>query len=119
MTHDTGSQYSNILPVIRTHILPLGNAPDENVCADKTQILMKFFGFCYSTCGITIAACLLKSSFLRKAMDISRLLSWWKEAFEEGSGTRSGYEPREFTVCAAGAACPAHAIKIAEELGIS
>jgi len=33
--------------------------------------------------------------------------------------TRRGYDPRDFTICAAGAACPAHAIKIAEELGIS
>ncbi len=33
--------------------------------------------------------------------------------------TRKGYDPRDFTICAAGAACPAHAIKIAEELGIS
>jgi N-methylhydantoinase A len=33
--------------------------------------------------------------------------------------TRQGYDPRDFTICAAGAACPAHAVKIAEELGIS
>jgi N-methylhydantoinase A len=33
--------------------------------------------------------------------------------------TRKGYDPRDFTICAAGAACPAHAIKIADELGIS
>lgn len=33
--------------------------------------------------------------------------------------TRQGYDPRDFTICAAGAACPAHAIKIAEDLGIS
>jgi len=33
--------------------------------------------------------------------------------------TRKGYDPRDFSICAAGAACPAHAIKIAEELGIS
>jgi N-methylhydantoinase A len=31
--------------------------------------------------------------------------------------TRKGYDPRDFT--SAGAACPAHAIKPAEELGIS
>lgn len=33
--------------------------------------------------------------------------------------TSQGYDPRDFTICAAGAACPAHAIKIAEELGVS
>jgi N-methylhydantoinase A len=33
--------------------------------------------------------------------------------------TRKGYDPRDFTLCAAGAACPAHAVKIAEDLGIS
>jgi len=33
--------------------------------------------------------------------------------------TQQGYDPRDFTICAAGAACPAHAIKIAEDLGIS
>ena len=40
----------------------------------------------------------------------------------DGTGqtfTRQGYDPRDFTLCAAGAACPAHAIKIAEDLGIS
>jgi N-methylhydantoinase A len=33
--------------------------------------------------------------------------------------TRQGYDPRDFTICAAGAACPAHAINIAEELGVA
>ena len=33
--------------------------------------------------------------------------------------TRKGYDPRDFVLCAAGAACPAHAIKIAEDLGIA
>jgi len=33
--------------------------------------------------------------------------------------TRQGYDPRDFTICAAGAACPAHAMRIAEDLGIS
>jgi len=33
--------------------------------------------------------------------------------------TRRGYDPRDFTLAAAGAAGPSHAIKIAQELGIS
>jgi N-methylhydantoinase A len=33
--------------------------------------------------------------------------------------TRRGYDPRDFTLVAAGAAGPSHAIKIAQELGIS
>jgi len=33
--------------------------------------------------------------------------------------TRQGFDPRDFTLCAAGAASPAHALKIADELGIS
>lgn len=33
--------------------------------------------------------------------------------------TRRGYDPRDFTVCAAGGACPVHVLKIAHEMGMS
>ena len=33
--------------------------------------------------------------------------------------TRRGFDSRDFTICGAGAACPVHALKIAQELGIS
>jgi N-methylhydantoinase A len=33
--------------------------------------------------------------------------------------TRRGYDPRDFTVCAAGSACPVHVLKIGQELGMS
>ena len=61
----------------------------------------------------------LKVSVVEGAAAIYKIINSTMADGTRQTFTRKGYDPRDFTICAAGAACPAHAIKIAEELGIS